>query len=268
MKRPLKLDERRALARIARDLRLHIQFQRDVCALDGVPKAQAERAGLLTEPEPAPRKPSRRRGVTRKATTRKVAKNSPKRDDSAKARLQRQCDALKGCKDCHLHIRRKKMVFGEGNPEADLMFIGEGPGRQENEQGRPFVGRAGQLLDSMLSSLGIRRQDVYITNLVACWPPNNRDPQPEEIEACGGRLAAQVHTVKPKVIVTLGRVASHRVLSTDDPISVIRGNWQTVSGIRVMPTYHPSYLLRNEGAKWDTWEDMLMVLDELGISRP
>ncbi len=164
------------------------------------------------------------------------------------------------CRACQLHEKRLNSVFGEGNPHTDLMFIGEAPGGDEDKQGRPFVGRAGQLLTKIINAMGLERSDVYIANVIKCRPPFNRDPQPEEISACWHFIEKQIELIKPKVICTLGRISTKTILMTTDAISRLRGKFGNYKGIKVMPTYHPSYLLRNPSAKKQVWEDMQKIM--------
>ncbi|MGA7616584.1 MAG: uracil-DNA glycosylase [Thermoanaerobaculia bacterium] len=170
------------------------------------------------------------------------------------------------CTACRLSEGRKSVVFGSGNPETELMFIGEAPGRDEDIAGLPFVGRAGQLLTDIIKAMKLDREDVYIANVIKCRPPENRNPEPDEIEACNPFITRQIELIAPKVIVTLGRFAVQTLLRSDLPISAVRGKWQSYRGIKVMPTYHPAYLLRNPSAKKDVWSDMKKVMSELGIN--
>lgn len=172
-------------------------------------------------------------------------------------------EALGECTRCRLCEGRKNIVFGVGNPNAELMFIGEGPGRDEDLQGEPFVGRAGQLLTKIIEAMGMKRSDVYIANCVKCRPPENRTPLPDEIATCIPFLHQQIEAIRPKVIVCLGAVAYKALLQTEASISRMRGQWQEYQGIKVMPTYHPAYLLRNPEAKHLVWEDMKKVRDLL-----
>lgn len=160
------------------------------------------------------------------------------------------------CTACQLSEQRTKVVFGVGNPEADIVFIGEAPGRDEDLKGEPFVGRAGQLLDRMLAALGMDRSGVYIMNTVKCRPPNNRDPRPDEVEACSRWFDAQLRAVSPKIICLLGRVSAQTVLETDKPLSVLRRNWHDYHGIPVQVMYHPAYLLRSPQQKRHAWSDL------------
>ncbi len=163
------------------------------------------------------------------------------------------------CEKCGLCKTRTNTVFGEGNIHARIMFIGEGPGRDEDELGRPFVGRAGQLLDKMLKSIELTRNDVYIANVLKCRPPGNRDPEPDEAAACIGYLRGQVALIKPRIIVCLGRISAKYILNQDVRIMRDRGVWHEVKGFSIMPTYHPAALLRNEMLKKDAYKDLLAI---------
>jgi DNA polymerase len=169
------------------------------------------------------------------------------------------------CKRCKLHTGRKQIVFGAGNPSPDLLFIGEGPGAEEDEQGIPFVGRAGQLLTKMIEAMGLNRDQVYIANVVKCRPPGNRNPEPDEISACSPFLENQIEVLRPKVICTLGTFASQTLLKTGQKISNLRGRFHVYKGIPVMPTFHPAYLLRNPSEKKSAWEDIQLIMKELHI---
>jgi DNA polymerase len=164
------------------------------------------------------------------------------------------------CTRCKLHtLGRRQVVFGVGNPNADLMFVGEAPGGDEDIQGEPFVGRAGQLLTKIIEAMGMARGDVYIANVIKCRPPNNRNPEPDEVERCEPFLFQQIDVVKPKVIVALGKFAAQCLLRTSDPITRIRGREYKYRSAILLPTYHPAYLLRNPSAKREVWEDMKRV---------
>lgn len=187
------------------------------------------------------------------------------------ARLAAVRAELGDCTRCKLHAGRRTIVFGVGDPNAPLMFVGEGPGAEEDRRGEPFVGPAGQLLDKMIAAMGWTRSRVYIANVVKCRPPNNRDPEPDEVEACEPFLFGQIEAIDPKVIVTLGRPAAHLLLRTRAPISRLRGRWQSFRGRPVMPTFHPAFLLRSPDKKREAWQDLQQViarLDELGIAPP
>jgi DNA polymerase len=170
--------------------------------------------------------------------------------------LEEMAMQASSCTACPLAEQRNRVVFGVGNPKADIVFIGEAPGRDEDLKGEPFVGRAGQLLDRMLASLGMDRSQVYIMNTVKCRPPNNRDPKPEEVEACGKWFDAQLKALSPKLICLLGRVAARTVLETDAPLSAMRGKWHDYHGIPVRVIYHPAYLLRSPQQKRHAWNDL------------
>lgn len=170
------------------------------------------------------------------------------------------------CHRCKLCEKRTHIVFGEGNPNARLMFVGEGPGEQEDLQGRPFVGRAGQLLDKIIEAMGLKRSDVFIANVVKCRPPNNRLPEPDEVSACKPFLLKQIEVIKPEIIVALGSTALKCLFRPDVQITKMRGKFTDFNGVKLMPTYHPAYLLRNPPAKKDVWEDMKVVMKELGLS--
>jgi DNA polymerase len=176
-------------------------------------------------------------------------------------------DDIGDCTRCKLHKGRNKIVFADGNPKAKLIFVGEGPGRDEDMQGLPFVGRAGKLLTSMIEAMGLQRQDVYICNVVKCRPPENRLPEPDEIKTCSPFLLRQLEVVDPQVIVALGACAAQTLLQTTRGISHFRGQWQEFRGRKLMATYHPAYLLRNPPAKADVWKDLQMVMAELGLKR-
>jgi len=164
---------------------------------------------------------------------------------------------------CKLSKGRRTIVFGEGNPDADLLFIGEGPGKEEDLQGRPFVGDAGKLLDRLIEKMGFTREEVYIGNIVKCRPPMNRDPEEDEVSSCIPFIEKQIGIIAPKVIVSLGRISAHTLTGTATPISRMRGTFYEYRGIPLMPTFHPAYLLRNPNAKWDVWNDMQKVLEKL-----
>jgi len=169
------------------------------------------------------------------------------------------------CTRCKLHTTRNKIVFGDGNPKAQLVFVGEGPGRDEDAQGLPFVGRAGKLLTQMIEAMGLQRKDTYICNVVKCRPPENRLPEPDEIKTCSPFLLRQLDAIAPKVIVCLGACAAQTLLETNRGISHFRGEWLEFRGTRLLATYHPAYLLRNPAAKADVWKDLQKVMAVLGL---
>jgi DNA polymerase len=188
--------------------------------------------------------------------------------DSASAlRLIRE--DIGDCTRCRLHKQgRKQIVFGVGNPNADLMFIGEAPGADEDERGEPFVGRAGQLLTNMIKAMGLRREDVYIANIIKCRPPGNRTPERDECETCSPFLMRQIEVIGPKAIVALGAVAAKTLLAINAPMSELRGRWYDFRGTKLAVTYHPAFLLRDPRQKKETWKDLQMVMKELGLKAP
>lgn len=215
-------------------------------AVDGTSGAKPRRAGRGGGPAASPLTSIR-------------APEAP--DPAAALRLIRE--DLGECTRCGLCSKRTQIVFGVGSPAARVMFIGEGPGADEDLKGEPFVGRAGQLLTKIIESMGMRREDVYIANVVKCRPPENRTPLPDEIATCSPFLFQQVQAIRPRVIVCLGTPAAQTVLGTRDTITRLRGSFHDLDGIRVMPTFHPAYLLRNPAAKREVWDDMKKVIAEL-----
>ena len=184
-------------------------------------------------------------------------------------RPQQICETLQGirldlgdCQRCRLAADRKNIVFGSGSPSAKLIFVGEGPGFEEDQQGEPFVGPAGQLLTKIIEAINLHRKQVYICNIVKCRPPQNRNPQPDEIKTCFQFLDRQITSIRPDFICALGSVAAQTLLNTDVPISRLRGRFHDYKGIKLLPTYHPAYLLRNPAKKRDVWQDMKMLMKE------
>ena len=184
-------------------------------------------------------------------------------DPEAVEALEALRERALGCTACALCEKRNKVVFGSGSPAADLMFIGEGPGAQEDRQGLPFVGPAGELLTKIIEAIELTREEVYIANIVKCRPPGNRDPQPDEVAACRGYLEEQIDLIRPRAIVALGRVAAQTLLGNDQALGRMRGTWYDVRGVATRVTYHPAALLRNASFKRPTWEDMQIVRDRL-----
>ena len=188
--------------------------------------------------------------------------------DPVKA-LQVIREDLGDCTRCPLHNQgRKQIVFGVGNPRAELMFIGEAPGADEDQQGEPFVGRAGQLLNNMIKAMGIQREDVYIANIIKCRPPGNRTPERDECETCSPFLMRQIAAIKPRAIVALGAVAAKTLLAINAPMSEFRGRWFDFRGTKLAVTYHPAFLLRDPRQKKETWKDLQMVMKELRLTLP
>jgi DNA polymerase len=189
--------------------------------------------------------------------------------EDPEAELVRIREEIGDCRRCKLCHGRTNIVFGTGSPRASVMFVGEGPGEDEDRQGEPFVGRAGQLLtDIIQKGMGLARRDVYIANVVKCRPPNNRNPEPDEIAACRPFLHRQIRAIRPRVLVALGKFAAQTLLQTTTPISRLRGRWHQLGPIRIMPTFHPSYLLRNPADKALVWQDIREVMAELGLPLP
>jgi len=235
---------KKELLEVVSSLKGHLVYQRDVLLVEGTP---------VTPPNPL---------FVKEGGLKAGALLQPTNSNSEQL-LKLRAD-IGDCQRCKLGKTRTKLVFGVGNPDARIVFVGEGPGKDEDLQGEPFVGKAGQLLtDIITKGMKMRREDVYICNVVKCRPPENRNPEPEEIDACEPFLAKQLEIVKPYVIVALGTFAAKTLLKTELPISKLRGKFHDYKGIKVMPTFHPSYLLRNPEAKKDVWEDIKMVLAEM-----
>jgi len=231
----------------------------------GEERRSAAQAGLFggveeVEPQRSPMAGRRGRGGERSASPLAEIR-APEAPPAEALALIR--DDIGDCTRCGLCRQRTHVVFGVGNPEARLMFIGEGPGADEDRKGEPFVGRAGQLLTKIIESMGMERHEVYIANVVKCRPPENRTPLPDEIATCSPFLFQQIKAIRPRVIVCLGTPATQTVLGTRDTITRLRGTFLEIDGIRVMPTFHPAYLLRNPAAKREVWDDMKKVMAEL-----
>jgi len=238
----------------ARDLVAHLRYLQEM-GVDGFSRDAAWRVRQAEPHQPAT-------AVTSEAPPPAVGPNAP---TAAGGLLPVIRADIGDCTRCKLHQGRTNIVFGVGSPEARLMFVGEGPGADEDEQGEPFVGRAGQLLTQIIKAMGLAREDVYIANVVKCRPPGNRNPEPDEIEQCSPFLHAQIAAIKPVVIVALGKFAAQTLLQTETPISRLRGQFHRMGDVDVMPTFHPSYLLRNPAAKREVWEDMKLVMKRLAV---
>jgi DNA polymerase len=184
------------------------------------------------------------------------------------AELRRVEEEVRTCTRCRLHEGRTQTVFARGNPRAPLLFIGEAPGEEEDRQGLPFVGPAGKLLDRMIFAMGLKSDQVYITNIIKSRPPNNREPRPDEVAACYPFLERQIELVRPRIICTLGRPAANTLLGTNLAMGDLRGKWQSYRGIPVLPTYHPAYLLRSPGQKRTAWEDLKKLVIALAEGPP
>jgi DNA polymerase len=275
--------------RLQRLLRQHVETDR-LLGVDAVPRGAAAvsveaEAGPVEEGPGAPaasggpRAPARRGGVdtaepmAASMFDQREARSLPRLTKAQKSERLAALDAdhVKGCTKCPLCESRTQTVFGEGNPNAALMLIGEGPGSEEDQQGRPFVGRAGQLLDKQIVAMGLKRADVFIANVVKCRPPGNRNPQPDEAGACMPYLEEQVDTIQPKVIVALGATAAKYLLGDHRlAITRIRGQWRQYRGVDLMPTFHPAFLLRSytRENREKVWSDLRQVMTKLGLEVP
>lgn len=231
------------------------------------PPRPAPVAAAHRQPDPTPAQPPARAPV--ELFVSRALLDGPEASREEKIRVLREMDEkqVKGCTRCRLHETRTHTVFGEGAPDAQLMFIGEGPGENEDLTGRPFVGRAGQKLDEMIGAMGLKREQVFIGNIVKCRPPGNRVPAPDEVETCTPYLLRQIEVIRPKVIVTLGLPASQYMLKSKTSMGRLRGQWHDWRGIKLMPTYHPAYILRNYTieTRKAVWSDLQKVMAELGL---
>ena len=241
------------------DLRAHLDFFGEL-GVDGIRIAPSWRSRpRQTPPEPAAPAAASEQGSMQEGREVQGAQEVRVYASAGDALVAIRED-LGDCTRCKLHgLGRQQIVFGVGDPDADLMFVGEAPGADEDVQGEPFVGRAGQLLTKIIEAIGLRRQDVYIANLMKCRPPRNRNPEPDEVEQCEPFLLRQIDTIKPKVIVALGKFAAQSLLRTTDPITRLRGREYKYRDAILIPTYHPAYLLRTPSAKRDVWADMKRV---------
>lgn len=245
--------------RLARDLVAHVQWMA-MSGLDELPPGVPFPDGIVRVDEGADADAIVRDGSTEPATPR------PEGERLVATDLGGLRGELGDCSRCRLSGTRTQIVFGSGNPEARLVFVGEGPGRDEDRQGQPFVGRAGELLtDIIQKGMKIDRSEVYICNVVKCRPPDNRNPEPEEVAACSPFLIRQIEIVQPEVIVALGKFAAQTLLQSTTPITRLRGKWHEYHGIPLMPTFHPAHLLRNPGYKRQVWEDIQQVMQRLGM---
>lgn len=216
--------------------------------------------------------PSMSQGLTRDAENKNIEPIGDRRGfltpSDKSRRLEDLREKIGECKRCKLWNGRTHIVFGTGNPDTRLLFVGEGPGEEEDRQGKPFVGRAGELLTKMIGAMGLVRDDVYIANVVKCRPPQNRNPEEDEITACRPFLEEQIAIIGPEVICALGTFAAHTLLETEVKISGLRGKVHEKGGRRIVPTFHPAYLLRNAGHKRLAWEDLQIIMTELGLKNP
>ncbi len=242
------------LAELARALHAYVEYQREL----GVPGYPL--SGASAAPAPAPAAAV----VEAPATTIDLFADPAV---GRAATLEDLRAAIGDCQRCKLAPGRTHLVFGVGNPRARLLFVGEGPGHDEDVKGEPFVGRAGQLLTEIITKgMRLRREDVYICNVIKCRPPGNRNPEPDEVASCEPFLVRQIDLIRPEVIVALGKFAAQTLLGTKAPITQLRGRWFQYRGIQLMPTFHPAYLLRNPGDKKLVWEDVQKVMSALGIA--
>jgi uracil-DNA glycosylase len=264
-------DLKSQLPELVRDLEAHLAWVRETDPSD-FPRGRAVASKLV--PQAAALAPAAvevvvqapAAGVRAMAATQSRPAAASAANASASLKLIQ--DEIGDCTRCRLHEGRTHIVFGVGNPNAEVCFVGEGPGADEDAQGEPFVGRAGQLLNKMIEAMGFRRQEVYICNVVKCRPPNNRAPEPDEMETCSPFLRAQLRAIQPKAIVVLGKTAVQALLKDSSPISRLRGRWREYEGIPLMPTFHPAYLLRSPGEKAKSWEDLKAVVKRLGRELP
>jgi DNA polymerase len=251
-------DARRLFGEAVADLRAHLENE----AADGIQEVEIDPALLnapslsKTEKPKKPPSPPRAQQPVNPAT---VATRAPAET------LEEVRTDLGDCQRCRLCEGRKNIVFGVGNPNADLVIVGEAPGRDEDIQAEPFVGRAGQLLTRMLTAIGLNREDAYICNVIKCRPPENRNPMPDEVESCEPFLIRQLKSLQPKVILAMGKFAAQTLLRTEERISSLRGDFREYQGVPVMPTFHPAYLLRNQSQKRVVWEDLQKVHKTLGL---
>jgi DNA polymerase len=256
---------------IIEDLKKYLEFEKSmgVARVPVIKETKEETVPKAPESEPVraqmktPAKTEKREDVIR------VEQQFDIFDASAKRMTLEEIRAEIGdCTRCKLSEGRTNIVFGEGNPKARLVFVGEGPGRDEDLQGRPFVGRAGQLLNKIIEAMGLKREDVYICNVVKCRPPDNRTPEPDEMATCEQFLFKQIRSIEPEVIVCLGSTAAQSVLKSKLSLGSLRGKFHQYGRAKLMVTYHPAALLRNPNFKKPLWEDMQIVMKELGISKP
>jgi uracil-DNA glycosylase family 4 len=275
MPRTLDPELRRALAervRYCHEMGIYDFYRRESTALD-----QSSSSTFQSEPreEMAPRKSAVAPALPANLVSIASSPELGVPDPAAALKLIRE--DIGDCTRCKLHQGRNQIVFGVGNPHAELMFVGEGPGADEDAQGEPFVGRAGQLLNNMIKAMGLRREDIYIANIVKCRPPGNRQPERDECETCSPFLMRQIAAIKPKVMVALGATAAKNLLAINAPMTELRGRWYDFkpagsdpswAGARLAVTYHPAFLLRDPRQKGEAWKDLQMVMKYLGIEPP
>jgi uracil-DNA glycosylase family 4 len=271
MPSPLDPQLRRAVAdrlQYYKDLGIYDFYRRPVDTTIELPIAGSEAVHAYDATPPVQQNPTAPVSRLKEPLSTLMPKAKATEVDPASAlRLIRE--DLGDCTRCVLHKQgRKQIVFGVGNPRAELMFIGEAPGADEDIQGEPFVGRAGQLLTNMIKAMGLGREDVYIANIIKCRPPGNRTPERDECETCSPFLFRQIEAIKPKVIVALGAVAAKTLLAVNSSMGELRGRWYDFRNTRLAVTYHPAFLLRDPRQKKETWKDLQMVMKELGLALP
>jgi uracil-DNA glycosylase len=271
------LSHREDLLRLVSELRAHAEWQVATGATGSPrkerrPPGEAQRAGSSAARHVAARSDAAAAPLAAAVGSPPSSAPSPgaaaPEREAAKLRLIQLSEEIKTCSKCALYAGRTQTVFARGNPAAELCFIGEGPGADEDQQGFPFVGKAGQLLDRMIVAMGYQRDDVYVCNIVKCRPPSNRKPEPDEMGKCMPYLREQLDLVAPKVIVALGATAVEGLLGVGGGITRLRGQWKVYRAIPVMPTFHPAYLLRTPEAKREVWADLQAVMKQLGRTPP
>ena len=262
----MEQDPRQQLNSLVSAIRAHLSWRRQH-GLEWVTNSPSPRSGKLAVAPAGEETPDEQPG---QAAPSPEPPAQPAPAEPLAGDLEQLREELGDCQRCRLYRGRKTIVFGQGSPDADLMFIGEAPGREEDLRGEAFVGAAGQLLTRMLKAMGLEREEVYIANIIKCRPPRNRDPAPDEISACEVFLRRQIDAIGPSMIITLGAFAAKTLLDTDTGITRLRGRFATYHGVPLMPTFHPAYLLRNPKAKRPAWDDLKMVMarmDQLGLKR-
>ncbi len=265
-----------ARLRYYRELGIYDFYRRDVAGLQLGDETRPEEPISFGEPKQDQFTDTEREDMARKTVTPPVASDvnlvvakAERGVADPVVALQMIRENIGDCTRCKLHLQgRKQIVFGVGDPRAELMFVGEAPGADEDEKGEPFVGRSGQLMNNMIKAMGITREQVYIANVVKCRPPSNRTPERDECDTCSPFLMRQIDVVKPKVIVALGAVAAKNLLAVQSSLGDLRGRWHEYRGCKLAVTYHPAYLLRDPRQKAETWKDLQMVMKELGLKAP
>jgi uracil-DNA glycosylase len=261
-------NEKNELEQIVSELTTYLKFQKDlgIRCIFGSTRIERKPVEKNDNPEARQREPVTNMKTNEGIIT--IEEPASLFEGSKTMTLEEIREEIGDCTRCQLHEGRTNLVFGDGNPKARLVFVGEGPGRDEDMQGKPFVGRSGKLLTKIIEAMGLKREDVYICNVVKCRPPNNRTPEPEEMSTCEQFLFKQIRFIKPEVIVCLGATAAKSILRTKNSLGSLRGKFHQYSGTKLMVTYHPAALLRNPHFKKPAWEDMQAVMKELGLPLP